>query len=102
MQTVSNYGLDPGFGLNDVDTGNLLTFPLFCLGIKGRVNKALPVLVINSGEVRTIVEARETGFLTELNVTDMSLYTPDTMIVLPAAQQLMEIAGSHLGSIFTH
>jgi hypothetical protein len=93
--------LDPRLGLDEVDTLNLLTLPLLGLGIKGGVNETLPVLIIYSREVRPVVEARVTGFLAELDVTDMGLNTPDAVVVLPATKQFVQVTGCHLGGIFT-
>jgi hypothetical protein len=43
--------LEPWFGFNDVHTVNLLTQPLLGLRIKGGVDKAFPVLIINGREI---------------------------------------------------
>ena len=45
------YSLDPRFGLDDVNTLNLLTRPFLGRRIEGGVDETLPVLVITGREV---------------------------------------------------
>jgi hypothetical protein len=100
MSTTS-LRLKPRLCLNNVNNLNLLTLPFLRLGIECGVDEALPVFVITGWIVRSVVESRITGFFTEFYMTDMSLNTPDTVIVLPAAEKLMKITGCHFLGIFT-
>ena len=89
FQTVNAAAVsEPRSGLDDVDAVDLLALPLFALGIKGGVNETLPVFVITCWEVRTIVKTGITRFLTEFNVTNVGLNTPNTVIVFPSTQQV--------------
>ena len=65
--------------------------PLVGLRVVLGVGEALPVLVVDDREVTTVVVTGVAGLFAEVDVTRMSLSGPDAVVVLPAAQQLVQI-----------
>ena len=83
----------------------LVVSPLEDLGFAGLrivlgVDEALPLLVVDGREVSTVVETRITGFFAEGDVLHVQTDGPQTMVVLPAAEQLVEVTGGELLGVF--
>jgi hypothetical protein len=98
---VSSHKLEPRISLNDIQTFNLLALPFLAFRIEGGVDETTPVFVITDWEIGTIVESGVTGLFPEFHVPDVGLNTPDAVVVLPATEELMEIASGHLLGILT-
>ena len=71
-------------------------------GIVLGVHEALPLAVVDTQEVGAVVEAGVTGLFTEGDVLHVQAHGPQAMVVFPATQQFVQVAGGQLGGVFFH
>src|SRR5574337_654079 len=86
--------------VDQVDVLALEAGPLPRLAIVDRVDEAVPVLLVDEVLVGAVVEARVARFLAELDVLHVRFGGDDAGVVLPGAQQLVQVLGAHLGRVF--
>src|SRR5665811_2567250 len=91
--------LGRGWSCYQLDIRDLLVLPRVAFRVVLGVGEALPVLVVDDREVTTVVVTGVAGLFAEVDMAGMSLSGPDAVVVLPAAQQIMEISGCEPGGI---
>ena len=80
---------------DDFMVGFFFQGPLVGLLVIRRVYKAEPFFVVLAHEVASVVETREAGFFTELDMTGVSLNCVETMDNFPCSEQFMQVTGSN-------
>src|SRR3990167_932553 len=86
--------------LDQLHVRYFLQFPFVRVAVVLRVHEHLPVFVIDIVEVRAVIVPRITRLLTELDVLHVRLGGEDAVVVLPGAQQLVQVLGAHLEGVF--
>ena len=64
------------------------------------VDEAFPLGIIETHEVTTVVETGVTGLFTEFNVLHVQAYSPQSVELLPAAHEFVEVTSSQFSGVF--